>query len=102
MGTRLELQSKLEELQGNDRVYFNPPESLKLMYPCTVYEFQNVNVNHADDTIYKYSDQYSITYIHRDPDDRTMHFKLLGLPYCSFNNRYIADGLYHDRYNLHF
>lgn len=102
MGTRLDLQTKLEEFQGNDRVFFNPPESLKLIYPCTVYEFQDVRIDFADDSIYRYMDRYSITHIHRDPDNRTMHFKLLEMPYCRFSGRYIADGLYHDRYDLYF
>ena len=37
MGTRLELQNKLEELLGSRHVYFQPPESVKMEYPAIKY-----------------------------------------------------------------
>ena len=37
MGTRLELQSKLEEILGSRQVYYQPPETVKMEYPAIVY-----------------------------------------------------------------
>ncbi len=37
MGTRVELQSKLEELLGSKEVYYNRPEDRLMKYPAIVY-----------------------------------------------------------------
>ena len=37
MNRRLELQEKLEQLVGNSNVYFQPPASVMLSYPCVIY-----------------------------------------------------------------
>ena len=38
MDRRLELQSELEKILGSRNVYYQPLPSLKLQYPCIVYE----------------------------------------------------------------
>lgn len=42
MGTRLELQNKLEELLGSRHVYFQPPESVKMEYPAIKYSMTGI------------------------------------------------------------
>ena len=42
MGTRIELQLKLEEILGSRHVYFQPPASIKMTYPAIVYELDFV------------------------------------------------------------
>ena len=51
MASRLNLQDKLEEVLGSKQVYFQPPESLKLKYPCIVYSRSN-NLIHDVYTLY--------------------------------------------------
>lgn len=50
MGTRIELQSKLEELLGSRQVYYQPPETVKMEYPAIVYSKSNVKTTSANDT----------------------------------------------------
>ena len=50
MRTRLELQSKLEELLGSRHVYYQAPESVKMEYPAIRYSRSDIDVDHADDT----------------------------------------------------
>nr|DAQ03882.1 MAG TPA: tail completion protein [Caudoviricetes sp.] len=101
MGTRLELQSKLEELLGCKHVYYQPPESVKMEYPAIRYSKKSIAVDHADDTAYLKNKSYELIVISRKPDEPVIE-KLLDLPYCSFNTSYKADNLYHDSLTLYF
>ena len=63
MGTRLELQSKLEELLGSRQVYYQPPESVKMEYPAIVYSKSNIRTTNANDAKYSKINRYDITVI---------------------------------------
>ena len=73
MGTRLELHNKLEGFLGNKHVYYQPPASVKMEYPCIVYSKDNIKM----------------------PDNDVI-YKLLRLPYCSYDRHYVSDNLNHD------
>lgn len=100
MGSRLDLQELLEEKLGNNRVYFQPPSSL--VYPCIIYEKKDYDVLNADDRKYFMKARYTITLIGKSADNDTVCKKLLDIPYCSFDRRFISDNLYHDVFNLYF
>ena len=36
---RSDFQTVLESIPGVEKVYFQPPESVKLVYPCILYEY---------------------------------------------------------------
>lgn len=63
---RLELQARLEELPRVRRVYWNPPESIQLVYPCIIYNYAKIDVHHADNKAYIKRRRYEITIIDRD------------------------------------
>lgn len=98
---RLELHSILEGILGSRNVYFQPPESFKLAYPCIVYERDDVWVDYADNTTYRTKKKYTVTVITKDPDS-TIPDELLKLPNCSFNRHFIVDNLNHDAFILYF
>ena len=52
MNRRLELQTKLENLIQSRNVYFQPPASVRLVYPCVVYTIGEGDVKRANDSIY--------------------------------------------------
>lgn len=101
MGTRLELQSKLEELLGSSHVYYQPPESLKLEYPAIVYSKSDIRSRFANNAAYSLTFRYELIVIDRKPDNPVI-LKLLQLPYCSFDRHYKADNLNHDTLILYF
>lgn len=101
MGTRLELQSKLEELLGAKHVYYKPPENVKMEYPAIRYSRSDINVDHADDSAYLKNKRYELIVISRKPDEPVVE-KLLELPYCSFGTSYKSDNLYHDTLVLYY
>lgn len=101
MGTRLELQSKLEELLGSRNVYYQAPESVKMEYPAIRYSRSDIDVDHADNSAYLKNKRYELIVISKKPDEPVIE-KLLELPYCSFGTSYKSDNLYHDTLVLYY
>ena len=101
MGQRLELQDLLVSILELDNVYFQPPPSLIMKYPCIVYRRDYELVNHADDLRYKYMKRYLVTVIDRNPDSGIPD-KIAELPMCTYDRFYTADNLNHDVYKLFF
>ena|ERR1035437_6660885 len=101
MAPRLELQAILLELLGSNSVYFQPPETVQMEYPCIVYRRDLIRTNFADDIPYRILKRYQVTVIDRDPDS-DIPDKVGKLPMCSFNRFFTADELNHDIFNLFF
>ena len=98
--TRLDPQQKLEDFLGSRNVYYQPPESIKLKYPCIIYEDARIQQTFADNQTYLKNKQYTITIIHQnadsDLDERILdEFKLI-----SYDRPYKADNLYHEVFTL--
>lgn len=101
MSSRTELQDLLEDLLGSDNVYFQPPPTLKMQYPCIVYNRDFIETDFADNAPYKNKKRYSVKVIDRDPDSQ-IHEKVAALPLCSYDRFYSNDNLNHDVFNLFF
>ena len=101
MGSRLKLQEELEKLLGTRNVYFQPPPSLKMKYPCIVYERARINTEYADNLPYKLDKVYYVTYIDSNPDSDTP-IKLANFPMSAFQRHYVSENLYHDQYRIVF
>jgi len=101
MARRLELQVILETILGSRNVYFQPPENLKMQYPCIVYARDNLNIDHADNNVYHLKTRYQITVIDVNPDS-IIHEKIAALPLSSYSRFFTADNLNHDVYSLYF
>jgi hypothetical protein len=101
MAPRLELQALLVEILGTKNVYFQPPPSLTMQYPCIVYKRDDIDTKHADNSPYQQTKRYQVTVIAKDPDD-DLHEKVARLPMCSYDRFYTAENLNHDVFNLFF
>lgn len=101
MAQRLELQAFLVELLGSGNVYFQPPPSVKMRYPCIIYKRNNVKTAFADNKPYKYKTRYQIIIVDVNPDSNIPE-KIKKLPLSSYDRFYTADNLNHDVYNLFF
>lgn len=97
MNTRLELHEKLVEILGSRNVYFQPPETLKMQYPCIVYNRSDIDIKYADDGVYLRDIAYQVIYIDKDPDgeviDKLVHFK-----YSKYQRHYVMNNLNYDSF----
>lgn len=100
MASRADLNNALEEIMGNENVYFNPPETLKLKYPGIRYCLTTYTIFSANNNQYIKKPGYELTLIDRDPDSVYVD-KIQSLPYCSFIRNYIVDNLNHWVFRLY-
>lgn len=110
MGQRLNLQTLLEEtikpfLKTTDdprkHVFFQPPETVKLSYPCIIYSLSRINPIYADNQPYAFYRPYSVMAITRDPESG-IEEALARLPKCRSDRFYTADNLYHYSFTLNY
>lgn len=98
---RVELQTLLENILGSRNVYFQPPESFKIKYPCIIYSLSNMDKTFADNSSYQNKKSYQLTVVDKNPDS-TIPSKVSDLPFCSFNRFYTSDGLNHFVFTIYF
>ena len=101
MDRRLMLQEILEQIPGPKKVYFQPPENLKMSYPCIVYKMDSADTQFADNNPYVYRKRYQITVIDRNPDSEIPD-NIAMLQMSVFDRSFISDGLHHWIFDLYF
>lgn len=94
MASRLDLQDKLEELNENRNVYFQPPSNIQMNYPAIKYEIDRIDTKFANDSSYIRNKRYTITVISKNAKPEIID-KLLDLPMCTFDRSYQSDNLNH-------
>ena len=99
MGTRLELQNKLEELLGSRNVYYQAPPSTGMNYPAILYSKEGLKTEYANGVKYSTKTKYQAIVIDKRPDNPVIN-KILELPYSSYDRSYNSDNLYHDTLTL--
>ena len=101
MASQSDLQTKLETLLGSRNVYYQPPESLKMKYPCIRYSKSIISSRYADDVKYSNFTRYEIIVIDHMPDNDVIN-KILMLPHSTYERHYTSDNLNHDVINLYY
>lgn len=106
MGDRIELHEILcsiidiSEADGDNHVYFQPPEDIRMKYPAIVYSIKNIDDSNADNKPYFRTTVYKLTLIDENPDSEYVA-KILELPYCSFDAGFTSDNLNHYTFTLY-
>jgi hypothetical protein len=101
MAPRSELQTILKTLLGSNNVYFQPPPSINMKYPCIVYKRDSARTVFAENKPYRHTKRYQVIVIDSNPDS-DIPAKIAALPMCIFDRFYPADNLNHDVFNIFF
>lgn len=105
MKSRLELHNILVDIMQtmdlDPNVFFQPPENLKLKYPCIIYNLTDEKPIFADNSKYFKCRVYDIMIIDKNPDTEIPDV-ISELEYCNFSRFYVADNLNHYVYRLYF
>lgn len=126
MGSRIELQAVLENVfveigkwlwdpfnfetdniteilrqEAHKHVYFQPPATVRMSYPCIVYTWSNDDTIYADNRPYRSMKAYDVMVIDKNPDSE-IPGKVAELPMAKFKTRYQKENLYHTVYGLYF
>lgn len=99
MASRLKLSNLLRMILGTGNVYYQPPESKKLEYPCIIYKLVKKDAVHADNRKYLKYDIYQVTYVDRNTESEIPD-EIGEIPYSEFRNTFVKDGLAHWVYEI--
>ena len=104
--SRIDLHNIFVDLLGTKgetetRVYFQPPATIKMEYPCIIYRRSNQKDFFSNDRIYLGTNRYLVTIVDKNPDS-PIPDKVQKLQYCSFSSHFAVDGLNHDVFTLYF
>jgi hypothetical protein len=102
MARRLKLHEELCEVLGNRNVYYQPPSSVYLKYPCIKYTKSGIDNRKADNKSYKLTSKYELILIVPNPDSDIVDEILAHFQMCSFDRWYAADGLNHYVFTLYY
>ena len=101
MRPRTDLQTLLENILGSHSVYFQPPSTITMTYPCIVYRRDDAHTSYADNKPYGYDKRYQVTVIDKNPDS-LIPDKVAMLPQCGFDRNFTVVNLNHDVFTLYF
>ena len=104
MGKRSDLQQELKRLfrrPNEPHVYYQPPESLKLVYPCVVFRLTGFPDGYADNLPYFSHREYQLTVIDPDPES-DLRERVAKLKWCRFVRSYVSDDLHHFVFELNY
>ena len=91
---RLELHELLVTVLGSRNVYFQPPSTIKMQYPCIVYSRAGMDTTHANNQPYTIRERFEVTVIDPNPAS-VIPYAISQLPMTRFNRQYTADNLNH-------
>ena len=94
MGSYADLGDVFKTIVPN--VYFQPPETIKLSYPCVVYNLSSIDHQYADNKTYIGKRRYECTLITKDPDDDRVDKIVSTFELCKFDRFFTANNLNHN------
>lgn len=101
MSSRINLQNELETLLGCT-VYFDPPESIKISYPCVIYSLDRLVPLRADNKLYQVHPRYHVMCCSKDPDN-TMALEIMNhFQHVTFESRQTRDHIHMDNLTLYY
>ena len=96
------LRLDLIEKTGIQNVYIDPPESVRMVYPCIRVSLTSSYTQYANNYSYRNTPSYNVILIDYDPD--SIYYKSLieGFQMIRFNRHYVADDLHHYDFILYY
>lgn len=98
MGQRMDLQNQLEDCMTaagcEPHVYFQPPEGLKMIFPCIVYGRSKMDIEYASGLPYSYAWRDMVTVIDRNPESKIVD-EVAKLPKMRHDRVFTSQNLYH-------
>jgi hypothetical protein len=91
------------ESTNTGKVYFQPPSSVQLNYPCWVVERSKVYQPKANDKTYLFRPGYKCMYMNCDePDPEVLEMISRRYERCQYQNHYVVDNVHHDVFLIYY
>lgn len=95
MNKRLKLQKIFENILENKHVYFQPPEGMKLEYPCIIYKKAVPSITRADNRVYTLTPRYEVTIVDKNPESTIPYSILNAIESSSIDRYFVTNNLNH-------
>ena len=102
MPSRVELHEELCTILGSRNVYFQPPKSKLMKYPCIVYSKTGPDTHNANNKLYLKTNAYDGMVIDYDPDSEIVDNRRGHFPKCSLSDCYVVENLHHYPFKLYY
>lgn len=99
--SRKRLSKILRQILGNNHVYYQPPETIKIEYDAIIYSLKDVDGLYADNRLYHMTRHYQLNFISQSPDNTVVE-RLMEDLNATFVRRYTQNGLYYDVLEINF
>lgn len=88
------------ELAGyTSHVYYQPPESIKLVYPCIVYNREKFDTRYSNNKVYKDMTRYTVTVMDKNAESPLADV-LRDLQYCEMDREFTSENIHHFVFTL--
>lgn len=104
MRTRIELHEILCDILCSPNCYYRPPSTIRMSYPCIVYDDDGTDITHADNLRYLRKKRYAATVIDECAESEIAN-RLLNderLKYLRPEKGFSVDGLNHFPFTLYY
>lgn len=96
------LREEVIEKTGLKNVYIDPPENVRMSYPCVRITRSSGYTQFAENMPYHHTKSYRMVLIDHDPESPYYDKIVMGFPMCRFNRHYVADGLHCDDFIIYY
>jgi hypothetical protein len=100
MPNRETFHELLEVLLGSTHVYYSPPPTIQMQYPCIVYQRSKIDTKFADNQPYSQKTRYKVTVIDQNPDS-VIPGRVSMLPLCVHETNFVTSNLNHDVFTIY-
>lgn len=102
MEKRQQLHQELLDILGSPNVYYQPPPTVQMKYPCIVYHRSTGDTTFADNYPYMFTVRYQLTYITRNADDPMVEKLARAFPSIRYDRHFTSDNLNHETFDLYY
>ena len=102
LDNRLRLHEKLVRAMNGPKVYFQPPENIKITRPCIIYKLTDIQDTYADNEPFLRRRKYEVLLVDDDPDSKYIDILKDSFDYIRFTRFYVADTNNHWLFELYF
>lgn len=102
MDRRPNLHDEFELVLESRNVYFQPPATVYMNYPCIRYSGAGNDLKHANNKVYSNTHRYDGVVIDQDPDSSIPDKMLEHFEMISFGSSYTANDLNHFPFTIYY
>lgn len=95
------IQKTLQEI-GVKNVYIDPPENIKMKYPCMRVRLNTGRSRYASNKVHIFTPSWEMIYIGYEPDEEMIPKIMHAFPQVSYTRHYTADNLHHNSFILYY